>query len=497
MSAPGQTHPPLGRRRDALTCAFVAADVAAVVLAYLVALYLRIESAVGERLFTFINTFLGFRETGALDTLFTDFYLRSAPRIILFLLLTLLPLYAYFDLYAGRRLLRGNRATLGLLKANAIALLLFFAFFYLTRNRFHPRSMFLTVIALNVILALTFRAVVRARFDAHHLRTGLGACPALLLGAGKSADWLVAFLNGVRPHGVHVTARLPLDADEPIEAMLRRITEGVAQYRAGMVICAEPRLGMQAITCILEQTEALALPTKILSEEMRVLVHEAGLPVDMVLNVPMAHFDLPPAAWRLALGRAVSGVAAAAALLLLSPVLLALSLLIRLTSPGPSLFIQERIGVNQQPFRMLKFRTMHNRAEEMRATLEEFNETASGGLFKMRRDPRVTPVGRFLRRFSFDELPQLWNVVRGDMNLVGPRPLPRSDFANYYEAWHYSRHAGLPGLTCLWQVSGRSDLTFHDMCILDLYYLRNQSAVLNAKILLRTLGVVLFAKGAY
>jgi lipopolysaccharide/colanic/teichoic acid biosynthesis glycosyltransferase len=130
------------------------------------------------------------------------------------------------------------------------------------------------------------------------------------------------------------------------------------------------------------------------------------------------------------------------------------------------------------------------------AQMEAFNDSGEG-LFKMRKDPRVTLVGRFLRRFSMDELPQLLNVVRGEMTIVGPRPLPRRDFANYYEEWHYSRHSGLPGLTCLWQVSGRSDVSFHNMCILDDYYLRNQSAILDLKIILRTVGVVLFAKGAY
>jgi len=145
---------------------------------------------------------------------------------------------------------------------------------------------------------------------------------------------------------------------------------------------------------------------------------------------------------------------------------------------------------------MLKFRTMHDRAAELQAQVEEFNESGTG-LFKIRKDPRVTGVGRVLRRFSLDELPQLLNVLRGDMTVVGPRPLPRRDFENYYEDWHYGRHAGLPGLTCLWQISGRSDIDFHNMCILDVFYLRNQIWVLDLKILLRTFWVVLFAKGAY
>jgi lipopolysaccharide/colanic/teichoic acid biosynthesis glycosyltransferase len=187
---------------------------------------------------------------------------------------------------------------------------------------------------------------------------------------------------------------------------------------------------------------------------------------------------------------------AAVSTILSAPIQLAIAVVIKVSSPGPALFIQERIGVNRKPFRMFKFRTMYDRAEENRAQMEEFNESGRG-LFKIQKDPRVTPAGRFLRRFSLDELPQLYNVLRGDMTIVGPRPLPRSDFQNYYEEWHYNRHSGMPGLTCLWQVSGRSHLDLHDMCILDVYYLRNQTWVLDVKIILRTFWAVLFAKGAY
>ena len=139
---------------------------------------------------------------------------------------------------------------------------------------------------------------------------------------------------------------------------------------------------------------------------------------------------------------------------------------------------------------------MHDRADELVAQLEEFNESGHG-LFKMKEDPRTTGIGKLLRRFSLDELPQLINVLRGDMSIIGPRPLPRRDFEGYYENWHYSRHEGIPGITCLWQVSGRSDLDFHNMCILDVYYLRNRNWALNLKILFRTVQAVLFARGAY
>jgi len=178
------------------------------------------------------------------------------------------------------------------------------------------------------------------------------------------------------------------------------------------------------------------------------------------------------------------------------PLLAIIALLIRWTSKGPILFVQERIGVNRKPFQFYKFRTMYERADEEQAALESLNESGEG-LFKIRDDPRITGVGRLLRKFSLDELPQFFNIIRGDMTIVGPRPLPRRDFRNYFEDWHYSRHDDLPGLTCLWQVSGRSDIDFSNMCILDVYYLRNQGILLDIKIVLKTFYVVLFAKGAY
>ncbi len=127
--------------------------------------------------------------------------------------------------------------------------------------------------------------------------------------------------------------------------------------------------------------------------------------------------------------------------------------------------------------------------------LESLND-ADGTLFKIRNDPRITRIGQLLRKYSIDELPQLLNVVRGDMALIGPRPLPHRDYNNYYEKWHYNRHVGQQGATCLWQVSGRSDLDFETMCILDVYYLRNRTLRLDLEILLRTVCVVFCARGA-
>ena len=154
-----------------------------------------------------------------------------------------------------------------------------------------------------------------------------------------------------------------------------------------------------------------------------------------------------------------------------------------------------RRGHRRRPFACLKFRTMHDDAEQRQADLEALNE-ASGALFKIRDDPRLTPVGRLLRRFSLDELPQLVNVLRGEMSLVGPRPLPQRDFERL-EDWHRKRYLVLPGMTGLWQVSGRAELDFDDLVRLDFLYLERWSLSLDLTILLKTIPAVLSRRGAY
>ena len=177
------------------------------------------------------------------------------------------------------------------------------------------------------------------------------------------------------------------------------------------------------------------------------------------------------------------------------PVWLLIALAIKLTSRGPVLYADPRVGLGEREFRMLKFRTMVAGAAEQQQALERANE-ATGALFKIRRDPRVTAVGRLLRRFSIDELPNLINVLRGQMSLVGPRPLPIRDYA-LLDEWHRRRYNVLPGLTGLWQIAGRSDLDFDDLVRLDFYYLENWSIWLDISILAKTLPAVLSRRGAY
>ena len=183
------------------------------------------------------------------------------------------------------------------------------------------------------------------------------------------------------------------------------------------------------------------------------------------------------------------------ALLILSPLLALIALSIKLTSRGPVLFHQERVGLGGKPFVMLKFRSMRFDADLRRRELEHRNEM-DGPVFKMRRDPRITPLGRFLRRSSLDELPQLINVLLGQMSLVGPRPLPLEE-ARRLPPEHQRRHSVKPGMTGLWQVSGRNDLAYEEMMRLDLEYVERQSFRLDIRILLATVPAVLAGRGAF
>jgi exopolysaccharide biosynthesis polyprenyl glycosylphosphotransferase len=203
----------------------------------------------------------------------------------------------------------------------------------------------------------------------------------------------------------------------------------------------------------------------------------------------------PSVTWKTEVKRLVDIMASASLLALLFPLLTLVAVAIKLDSRGPVFFIQDRIGFNKRRFRMLKFRTMRRDAEARMKEIEHLNEK-SGPIFKIRNDPRITRLGRWLRRASIDELPQLVNVLLGDMSIVGPRPLAVRDALKMEEAWQKRRFSVKPGLTCLWQVSGRSNLSFEQWMQLDLEYIDRWSLVLDWSILLRTIPAILTARGA-
>lgn len=474
-----------------------AADLFAVVAAYFTIFYVRFHSQWGLKFFTWANSTLGIRDTGELDSGYELFYLTSSFRIVLLITSTVCIIYAMLDLYSTRRPLRKPFTAWNVILANATALTIFYLYFYFSRNVFHPRSLFLTMMPLNAALCILFRHGL-SMFLAHlRAKHGIDVVQAVMAGSGDDADKISTLISSQHPHGITISRTMPFDINAPFGEMLDQIDRLISDNSADMLIMAERRLTAGQIMQILEKCAEHNIPAKILSEKLFVVVHQARIRSDLIHGIPLLHFGAPSDSRCRDMVQRTADIASSMLLLILvSPILIVTALAIRLTSKGSVLFRQERIGVNRKPFTMLKFRTMHNRADELVAQLEEFNESGDG-LFKIRNDPRTTRIGRFLRRFSLDELPQLVNVLKGDMSIIGPRPLPRRDFEGYYENWHYSRHDGLPGITCLWQVSGRSDLDFHNMCILDVYYLRNRNWVLNLRILFRTVHAVLFARGAY
>ena len=214
-----------------------------------------------------------------------------------------------------------------------------------------------------------------------------------------------------------------------------------------------------------------------------------GLPVVTVRSGP-------PDGWQL-IGKRVIDVGGSLVLLIaLAPIFAMVAIAIKLDSHGPILFRQERVGLNKRRFKLFKFRTMVEGADIQQPLLERLNE-AAGPVFKIRNDPRITGVGKFLRRFSVDELPQLLNVLKGEMSLVGPRPLPVRDIERIEVQWHKRRLSMQPGVTGLWQVNGRSDVSFDHWVRMDLEYIDKWSLALDLKILLKTIPAVLRGSGAY
>lgn len=236
---------------------------------------------------------------------------------------------------------------------------------------------------------------------------------------------------------------------------------------------------------------------------MRILPVGLELPlqwseIKMLNGIPTMRFRSPPIIggdyW---VKRGFDLIAGNIILLLLSPILLTIAILIKFDSPGPILYKQTRVGLKGRYFKVWKFRTMVANAEQLQKQLEAQNEMQGGVMFKMKDDPRITRIGKFLRRYSLDELPQIFNVLRGEMSLVGPRPFPLRDVERF-SSHHFLRQEVLPGITGLWQVSGRSDVVdFDDVFRLDLTYIQNWSIALDFQILFQTIRVVIAKEGAY
>jgi exopolysaccharide biosynthesis polyprenyl glycosylphosphotransferase len=266
------------------------------------------------------------------------------------------------------------------------------------------------------------------------------------------------------------------------------------EVRPDEVILAEADFDEEAVLEVVEAAHRKAVKVRLAPDATELLVQRG----EYVPGEGTPLFELRPpvlTGWDWAVKRTFDMIVSSVVLVVGLPLWLLIALAIKLTSRGPVLYVDPRIGVGEREFGMLKFRTMVEDAADRQAELEPVNE-AEGALFKIRDDPRVTAVGRMLRRLSLDEIPQIGNVLRGEMSLVGPRPLPLRDH-RLLEDWHRRRYAVLPGMTGLWQISGRSGLTFDDLVRLDFTYLENWSIWLDITIIARTIPAVIVGRGAY
>jgi exopolysaccharide biosynthesis polyprenyl glycosylphosphotransferase len=266
------------------------------------------------------------------------------------------------------------------------------------------------------------------------------------------------------------------------------------QVRPDEVILSEADFDERTVLEVVEQAHRQGIKVRLAPDTTELLVQRG----EYVPGQGAPLFELRPpvlTGWDWALKRGFDLVVSVLVLVVGLPFWLLIAAAIKLDSRGPLLFVDRRVGVGEREFGMLKFRTMVADAAARQPELEAENE-AEGALFKIREDPRVTRVGRFLRRFSLDEIPQVGNVLRGEMSLVGPRPLPLRDH-RLLEDWHRARYRVLPGMTGLWQISGRSGLSFDDLVRLDFTYLENWSIWLDISIIVKTIPAVIARRGAY
>jgi exopolysaccharide biosynthesis polyprenyl glycosylphosphotransferase len=385
----------------------------------------------------------------------------------------------------------------------AVAALLFFLgasyfFKWLTFSR-----AFLGLLGLTLVVVIVVEWVVLRLTRNLIRRWGLGIRSVLVAGDPAQAAWVLDDLErsaraGVRSLGLVTDA--PNDPKLPSGTRtfpdIDRVASWASRLRADQVVLCLPDWPYARIAPLLESLGRAGVRVYLLRPDLSVHLGVYEEPQNLFPGTELIDFgDLRPRRFRPALKRIFDGVVGTVLFVLALPVYAAIAIAILVRDGRPVLYRQERCGRDARRFVIWKFRTMRVGAEREQDALEQKNEL-TGPIFKIRNDPRITPVGRFLRRHSLDELPQLWNVMRGEMSLIGPRPPLPAEVARY-EPWQRARLSGVIGCSGLWQVSGRSNLPFDEMAMLDIYYLRHMSLRLDTKILARTFWIVLVGEGAY
>ena len=455
-----------------------------------------------------IVSLLGIDLVGVFMAIFTALVIKAAVRdrldwtvafhttkqYVVFAYLVTALLFARSGLYADR----AERPGLTRIVASLVQVT-FVSFIFAVVNGEHFSSYYIFYGTL--AFAIAYVAGLRAAYDGVTgmlLRAAGYRRRAVLVGSDQHIESVAHALSSGPHPAVNVVGFISL-APRPDNGLrslgtLAELGDVIADHRIDEVIIADSDFPQVEAVELVDQCHRRGVRVRVAPSTMEILIHRA----EFVPGESVPLFELKPPVFEgidYAVKRTFDVVVASLLLFFLSPMLLAISAAVRMTSRGPVLYRSRRPGIGGVPFDCFKFRTMHSDAEQRQADLESLNE-ASGPLFKIRDDPRLTRVGKFLRRYSLDEMPQLLNVLRGQMSLVGPRPLPQRDYERL-APWHMKRYLVMPGMTGLWQVSGRAELDFDDLVRLDFLYLERWSIFLDLTILVQTVPAVLSRRGAF
>ena len=412
-------------------------------------------------------------------------------------------IFAAFGLYGSKRLGDRKQEAIDVLKASSAGVLVFGLVAAVLRLHVITPVFLLVFWALSTSILVLCRLLLRtflswARTRGHNLHQ------LVIVGTNSRAAEFARIIEAKPELGYHLVGfvdeewsgtRTFRNNGMAIVSDLERFALFLREHVVDEVAIALPIKSFYAraariVTVCKEQGVIVRLLTDIFDFQPE---PASGTPVEEIAVATIGKSALE--GWPMFCKRLLDIVVSSISLVVLAPLLLVVAVLIKLDSPGPSFFVQDRIGLSKRRFRMFKFRTMVVNAERRQAALERLNE-ADGPVFKIKNDPRMTRIGRFLRKTSIDELPQLLNVFRGDMSLVGPRPLDLRDYQGLEEDWLRRRFSVRPGITCLWQVNGRSSLPFQEWMELDLHYIDHWSLWLDVKVIVKTIPAVWKGVGA-
>lgn len=397
-------------------------------------------------------------------------------------------------LYRSKRLAKKRDEFLDVLRAVAFCTAILAILILLAEWAIFPKRFILIFAATAFALMFAVRLIKRSILKQFRLH-GRNLRSVVVIGAGERGRKIVKLIEETPAVGYHFLGFID-DLDEPnvlgnLDDFEKILAENVIDE---VFICLPIKTFYDRMEAIARAAEEQGITVRIYSDLFNLRLARAVTGEIGSAPILSLHSSIRKD-WQSIAKTVIDCGSAIFLLILLSPLMAIIALLVKLTSKGDVFFIQERVGYNKRLFRMYKFRTMVPDAEALQKSLENLNE-ADGPVFKIKNDPRITPIGRFLRKTSLDELPQIFNVLFGDLSLVGPRPLPLRDFEKFEQLWFNRRFSVKPGITCLWQISGRSETSFKDWIRQDLEYIDKWSLRLDIEILLKTIPVVLRGTGA-